>query len=137
MSDRERSILERYWQRVGGTLILEFPLVRRTKDSAPRRVDGLILPESPRRVARWRQYMAEEGMTTEEGVEGTNVVAVQVKPHRLDLHLLGQTFFAVRLLEHLRPASVLGVALCTQDDRALREVFTSYPNMEIAVDEPD
>ncbi len=63
MSERETAILERYWQRVGGTLILEFPLVRRTKDSAPRRVDGLILPKAPRRVARWRQYMAEEGTT--------------------------------------------------------------------------
>ena len=136
MSEQETAILERYWQRVGGTLILEFPLVRRTKDSAPRRADGLILPEAPRRVARWRQYIAEEGTTMEELVEGANVVAVQVKPHRLDLPLLGQTFFAVRLLERLRPTSVRGVALCTQDDAALREVFVAYPNMEVKIDEP-
>jgi len=135
MSDRERPILERYWQRIDGTLILEFPLVRRTKDSAPRRVDGLILPEAPRRVVRWRQYMAEEGTMTEEVVEGAHVVAVQVKPHRLDLPLLGQTFFAVRLLERLRPASVRGVALCTQDDEALHEVFVACPNMEVEVDD--
>lgn len=137
MSDRERSILERYWQRLGGTLILEFPLVRRTKDSAPRRLDGLILPEAERRVVRWRSYMAEEGTTMEELVEGANVVAVQVKPHRLDLPLLGQTFFAVRLLECLRPASVRGVALCTQDDGALREVFEAYPDMDVEVDALD
>lgn len=81
--------------------------------------------------------MAEEGTTMEEVVEGANVVVVQVKPHRLDLPLLGQTFFAVRLLERLRPASVRGVALCARDDRALREVFIAYPNMEVAVDAPD
>jgi hypothetical protein len=137
VSDRERSILERYWQRLGGTLILELPLVRRSPTSGPRRLDGLILPEAPRRVARWRQYMAEEGTTVEEVVEGAHIVAVQVKPHRLDLPLLGQTSFAVRLLERLRPASIRGVALCTQDDQALRQVFTAYPKMEVAVDDSD
>ena len=137
MSERETAILERYWQRLGGTLILEFPFVRRTEDSAPRRVDGLILPNAVRRVVRWRPYAAQEGVMAEEVVGGAHVVAVQVKPHRLNLPLLGQTFFAVRLLERLRPASVRGVALCTQDDRALREVFEVYPNMEVEVDEPD
>jgi hypothetical protein len=28
------------------------------------------------------------------------------------------------------------VALCTQDDEALREVFEAYPNMEVEVDAP-
>ena len=137
MSEQETAILERYWRRVGGTLILEFPLVKRSPTSNPRRLDGLILPDAERHVARWRPYMAEEHTTVEEVVEGANIVAVQVKPHRLNLPLLGQTFFAVRLLERLRPASVRGVALCTQDDRALREVFTAYPNMEVEVDDPD
>jgi hypothetical protein len=81
--------------------------------------------------------MAEEGTTVEEVVEGAHIVAVQVKPHRLDLPLLGQTSFAVRLLERLRPASIRGVALCTQDDQALRQVFTAYPKMEVAVDDSD
>jgi hypothetical protein len=60
-------------------------------------------------------------------------MALQVKSHRLDLTLLGQAFFAVRLLERLRPASIRGVALCTQDDEALREVFEAYPNMEVEI----
>ena len=61
---------------------------------------------------------------------------VAVAPRRLDLPLLGQTFFAVRLLEHLRPSSVRGVALCTRADRALREVFTACPNTVVEIDDP-
>jgi hypothetical protein len=136
MSERETSILERYWHRVGGTLILEFPLVRKTPASNPRRVDGLILPDAERRMVRWSKFKVEKHKTMEDVVKGADVVAVQVKPHRLNLPLLGQTFFAVRLLERLRPASLRGVALCTQDDEALREVFEAYPNMEVEVDAP-
>jgi len=137
MSERETQILERYWRRVGGTLILEFPLVKRSPTSSPRRLDGLILPDAERRQLRWSEFKVEEGTPTEKVVEGADIVAVQVKPHRLDLPLLGQTFFAVRLLERLQPASIRGVALCTRDDRALREVFVAYPNMEVEVDDPD
>ncbi len=137
VSERETSILERYWHRVGGTLILEVPLVRKTSASSPRRLDGLILPDAERRVMRWSsEFKVKERKTIEDVVEGADVAAVQVKPHRLDLPLLGQTFFAVRLLERLGPASVRGVALCTQDDEALREVFEAYPNMEVEVDAP-
>jgi hypothetical protein len=131
MSERERSILERYWQLVGGTLVLEFPLVRRSTTSSPRRVDGLILPNAEYRVL-WRSELKEGRRRTPQSVvEGADVVAGQVKPHRLDLPLLGQTFFAVRLLERLRPFSIRGVALCTRDDQVLREVFVAYPNMEV------
>ena len=136
MSEQETAIRERYWRPIGGTLILEFPLVKRSPTSSPRRLDGLILPEAPRRAVRWSEFKVEERKPMEEVVGGANIVAVQVKPHRLDLPLLGQTFFAVRLLERLRPASVRGVALCTQDDAALREVFVAYPNMEVKIDEP-
>jgi hypothetical protein len=136
MSERETSILQRYWQRVSGTLILEFPLVKRSSTSNPRRVDGLILPDAEHRMVRWSKFKVEKRKTMEGVVKGADVVAAQVKPHRLDLPLLGQTFFAVRLLELLGPASVRGVALCTQDDEALREVFEAYPNMKVEVDAP-
>ena len=65
-------------------------------------------------------------------------MAVQAKhdPSRLSMGLLGQTFFAVELLRRLNPASVRGVALCRQDDAALRTVFESFPNMRVAVDNP-
>ena len=111
-------------------------MVRRTSASNPRRVDGLILPHAELRVVRWSEFKVEKQKTMEDLVEEADIVAVQVKPHRLDLPLLGQTFFAVRLLERLRPASVRGVALCTQEDEALREVFEAYPNMKVEVDAP-
>ncbi len=59
---------------------------------------------------------------------------MQVKPHRLDFPLLGQTFFAAELLKRFHSASIRGVALCTQNGLALREVLESLPNMEVEVD---
>lgn len=137
MTKLETPILERYWRRAtGGTLILEFPFVDGTEQSRTRRADGLILPDAPVRMVRWTQYRTEEGTTIEEVVQGANIVVVQVKPHRLDLPLLGQTFFAVKLLQRFQPASIRGVALCTENDFALWEVFTTFPSMEVALDEP-
>jgi hypothetical protein len=49
---------------------------------------------------------------------------------------LGQAFFAVELLWGLKPASVRGVALCRQDDAALRAAFESFPNMSVVIDIP-
>lgn len=134
MTKNELPILERFWSAVGGTLILEFPLVKQTKFSHIRRTDGLLLPDGPRRQVMWSRYKADENTTMEQVVEGSNIVVVQVKPHGLDLHLLGQTFFAVELLKKLNPASIRGVALCTREDAALKEVFEAYPNMDVAVD---
>ena len=137
MTKLETPILKRYWQKtIGGTLIFEFPFVNNTEQSHLRRADGLILPDAPRRMLRWTQYTAEEGTEVKEVVEGANIVVVQVKPHRLDLPLLGQTFFAVQLLQRFQPASIRGVALCTENDQALQEVFTAFPNMEVVIDEP-
>lgn len=137
MTKLETPILKRYWQEtIGGTLILEFPFVNNTEQSHLRRADGLVLLDAPRRMLRWTQYKAEEGTTVKEVVEGANIVVVQVKPHRLDLPLLGQTFFAVQLLQRFQPASIRGVALCTENDQALREVFTAFPNMEVVINEP-
>ena len=130
-------MIERYWRTAGGGLFLEFRLVRKSPDSSPRYLDALIVAEMPEQERRWSEAVAE-GYTTEEVVGGRSVIAVQAKhdPPRLSMGLLGQTLFAVELLRRLKPASVRGVALCRQDDAALRAVFESFPNMSVAVDVP-
>jgi hypothetical protein len=137
MSKHEQPMVERYWRTVGGALFLEFPLVRKSPDSSPRYLDALIVADMPQQARRWSEAVVD-GYTPEEIVGGRSVIAVQAKhdPSRLSMGLLGQTFFAVELLRRLKPASVRGVALCRQDDAALRTVFESFPNMSVAVDAP-
>jgi hypothetical protein len=130
-------MVERYWRTVGGAQSLEFPLVRKSADSSPRYLDGLIVADMPEQVWRWGEAVAN-GYTPEGVVGGHSVIAVQAKHDRprLSMGLLGQTFFAVELLRRLKPASVHEVALCRQDDAALRAAFESFPNMRVVIDAP-
>jgi hypothetical protein len=136
MSVNETPMVERYWRKVGGALFLEFRLTKGSPDSGIRRVDGLIVPDLPQCKWEWRKAVVEGLDATM--VEGRDVIAVQAKyrPKRLCMPLLGQTLFAAELLKELGAASVRGVALCRQDDSALRQVFERFPGMEVMVDEP-
>ena len=136
MPKHETPMVEHYWRSVcGGTLFLEFPLVKRSSNSSARWLDGLIVPDLDEGKWHWSDA-ARNGYTPESIVEGRHVVAVQAKhdPGRLSMGLLGQTFFSVELLKRLNPASVHGVALCHEDDAALSGVFLAYPDMEVAID---
>jgi hypothetical protein len=137
MPKRETPMVKRYWFRVGGTLYLEYPLVRRSwaDDIGARWLDGLIIPDGESRVYRWTDA-ASVGYTPKEVVKGRHVIAVQAKyePAHLCMPLMGQALIGVELLKRFGPASVRGVALCRKDDAALRSVFEAFPNMEVAVD---
>lgn len=136
MPKHETPMVEHYWRSVGGgTLFLEFPLVRRSANSSPRWLDGLIVPDLNEGKWRWSDA-ARDGYTPAGVVGDRHVIAVQAKhdPGRLSMGLLGQTFFGVELLKRLNPASIRGVALCHEDDAALRTVFQAFPNMEVAID---
>ena len=61
-------MVERYWRTVGGTLFLEFPLVRKSTDSGPRYLDALIVTDMPEQARRW-SAAAADGYTP-EGVVG-------------------------------------------------------------------
>jgi hypothetical protein len=41
MSKLETPLTRKYWKRMGGTLIEEFPVVKRSKTAAPRWIDGV------------------------------------------------------------------------------------------------
>ncbi len=51
MSKLETPLIRRYWKQIGGTLIEEFPAVRRTNNSGQRLLDAVILPKGETRIA--------------------------------------------------------------------------------------
>ena len=67
------------WRQIGGTLVEEFPAVRRTATNGARYLDAIILPNGENRIAHW----------WEVEVEGQDVIVVQTKAKRLGLYLLG------------------------------------------------
>ena len=69
-----------YWQRVGGLLIEEYTLVRRSPTNAPRYVDGLIVLGEPTEISTTRSF----------DITDRDVIAVQAKARRLTLPLMGQ-----------------------------------------------
>lgn len=124
MSDAERELIEAYWHRVGGTLVEEFPAVRRGEDHGHRNIDAVIIKtEEKNRLAPH----------TEASLEGEDVIAVQCKANRLMMYLVGQAFFSMHLIERHSPASIRSVALCERTDSVLRPIFESYPNCEVVV----
>jgi len=69
MSKLETSMIMKYWEKVGGSLILEFPVVKQTKEHGPRRLDAVILPNGPKTQASWRDVF----------LKGQDVIVVQAR----------------------------------------------------------
>jgi hypothetical protein len=69
MSKLETPMTRRYWRQVGGTLIEEFPAVRRRKDRGQRLIDGIILPEGEHKIAHRKDV----------SLEGKDIIVVQTK----------------------------------------------------------
>jgi hypothetical protein len=123
MSQHETPMIRRYWTQVGGTLVGESPLVRRSATCGQRLADAVILPRHPTRIAK----------AAEVSLEGEEVIVVQAKAARLGLSLLGQTYFSAQLVKRLRPASVRAVTLCREDDSGLRPLLERHPGMQVFV----
>jgi len=112
-----------YWERVGGTLILEFPVVKQTRETGPRRLDAVILPNGPKTKASWRDV----------SLKGEDVIVVQAKANRLGMYLMGQTLFSAELIKQFEPASIRSIALCAKDDSIMRPMLERFPAMEVVV----
>jgi hypothetical protein len=52
-SKLETPMILRFWESIGGTLILEFQVVPRSPGVGRRLVDAVILPAGPKQVAQW------------------------------------------------------------------------------------
>ena len=126
MSKLEKPMIERYWARTGGTLILEFQAVPQAPGQGRRLIDAVILPDLPLGRAHWKDV----------NLTGLKVIAVQAKAHRLGMYLMGQAIFSAELLKRrFAPVSVRSVILCSKDDVVLKEYLHDYPNVEVVVDE--
>ncbi|MFT5324193.1 MAG: hypothetical protein ACI8P0_002053 [Planctomycetaceae bacterium] len=123
MSKHESWMTRWYWRQVGGTLIEEFPAVRRTQHCGQRLLDGVIVVGGEHRIVRH----AEVDLT------GRDIISVQTKASRLGINVIGQALFSLHLLERFNPRSIKSVALCSQNDSVLAPIFEQYPNMEVVV----
>ena len=123
MSKNETPLTRWYWEQVGGLLIEEFQIVRGTKNSSPRYVDGLIVLGEPPAISASRHV----------DIRDRDVIVIQTKAQRLGMYLMGQTLFSKQLVEKLGPRSVRSVALCTQDDTALRPLLEAFDGCEVVV----
>lgn len=123
MSKLETPMTQWYWRQIGGTLIEEFPAVRRTKNCGQRLIDGVILPDGPREIAHWHEV----------DLEGRDIIVVQAKRGRLGMYLMGQTFFSAELMKRFNPSSIGSVALCETYDSVLGPILERYPNMEVVI----
>ena len=124
MSEAETELIEQYWHRVGGTLIEEFPAVRRGDDNGRRRIDAVIIKTEEKK--RLEPY-------SEVSLKGKDVIVVQCKTNRLGMYLMGQAYFSMHLIERYEPASIQSVALCGQSDSVLKPIFESHPNCEVVI----
>jgi hypothetical protein len=66
----ETELTEAFWRTIGGTLIPEYPAVRRKRAQAGRWIDGVILLDEEFRLAPARQALP---------VSGKRVMTVQTK----------------------------------------------------------
>ena len=83
MSKHETPLTRRYWDEVGGTLVEEFAAIPRGVDHAPRMMDGVIILNAPKRIAK----------KSEVDLKGKDVIVIQTKANRIGMYLMGQAIF--------------------------------------------
>ncbi|MGA9723842.1 MAG: hypothetical protein WBQ86_15395 [Candidatus Binatus sp.] len=118
-------MIECYWERVGGTLIEEFQLVKGDAASGPRRADAVILLGEKRERRPTGQRMVN--------IEGKEVIVIQAKRERLGMYLMGQGVFSAELIKRFKPKSVKSIILCTKDDATLRPLLAPFANVEVEI----
>ena len=123
MSKRERPLIEKYWHRVGGTIVFEFPMVRGSATCGKRHLDALILPNGETKIASAHDL----------SLAGEDIIIVQAKDNRLGMYLMGQAVFSVELMRKFNPKSIRSIALCTKDCSVLRPLLDKYPEVEVVI----
>jgi hypothetical protein len=123
MSKLERPLIEKYWQRVGGTIVFEFPMVRGSATCGRRYADALILPNAETKIARAQDI----------SLAGEDIIVIQAKHARLGMSLMGQAIFSIELMRPFNPKSIRSIAICTKDCSVLRPLLDKYPEVEAVV----
>ena len=123
MSKHETPMIEWYWERVGGLLIEEYPIVLPGPGHGGRRLDGLIIRDAPRERVYGERL----------DISGRDVILLQAKARRLGMSLMGQALFSLHLVGALGPASAISIALCKADDEVLRPVLEAHEGCFVEV----
>jgi len=129
MSKLETPLTRRYWTEIGGTLIEEFPAVRRGQGRGQRLIDAVIIPDGP----------FDRKKSNQVDIFGKDIIVVQTKVNRLGMYLMGQAVFSPKLMERFNPSSIRSVAICTRNDDVLEPLLKAL-GVELVVysiDEPD
>ena len=122
MSKHETPLTSRFWKSVGGTLIEEFPAVKRTDSNSKRLMDGVIILHEETRIAK----------ASEVDLEGKDIIVVQTKVNRLGMYLMGQALFSKELMKNFKPRSIRTVAICGKDDSVMRDLSEQF-GIEVVV----
>src|SRR3954453_13493930 len=104
ISKLETPMTRAYWATLGGMLLEEFPLVRRSSSASARWIDGLVILDGAPRVAGGREVSVAG--RREVPVPGRDIVLIQTKAQRLGMYLLGQALFPAELMRPFKPRSV-------------------------------
>lgn len=116
MSKHETPLTRKYWASVGGTLVEEFPVVRKSSSCAQRLLDGLIVFDGKTRLAK----------ADEISIQGKDVIVLQTKANRLGMYLMGQALFSRELSKSFAPNSIRTVAICCQDDSVMHPLCKKF-----------
>lgn len=123
MSRYEAPLTRKFWKSVGGTLVNNFPAVKRTAKRGARAVSALIIEDDP--------PVELHGESVD--ITGKNVIVVVTKAHRLSLLQLGEAIVSRDLIkQQFQPENVRTVAICTTDDEALSPIAEGH-NVEVVV----
>lgn len=123
MSKHETPLTRRYWKEVGGTLIEEFTAIPRGVDHAPRMMDGVIILNEPKRIAK----------KSEVDLKGKDIIVIQTKANRLGMYLMGQAVFSLDIMKRYKPRSIKSVAICTRGDSEMESLLKKHKKVEVVV----
>jgi hypothetical protein len=118
MSKHETWRTRKYWQSVGGLLIEEFRVTKKSKspDQENRYIDAVIVLNEPKAFHDKNTY----------DLSGKDVIVVQTKRGRIGMYLLGQTFFSAQLIKRHKPRSIKAVAICGRNDSMMEELAKNF-----------
>lgn len=130
MSKHETPLTLAYWKKVKGTLIEEYPIVKKSKECSARWIDGLIIKNG-----EFKQLKSHSDNNL--NLEGKDLISIQTQIGRVGMYHLGQGFFTMKLLELLNPKSIESIVICNKTDSYMEKVIEDIPNLRIQVINPD
>lgn len=122
MNNHETWRTRAYWKTIGGLLIEEFIVVKRSSNQGVRLIDGVIILNEKKAIHKTNYF----------GIAGHDLICVQTKRGRLGMHVMGQAFFSRELLKKHKPNSIKSVIVCGKDDAALNTLCKKF-KLEVVI----